>query len=271
MVVGRRIVMVLGLALLGQPRADASMDVMTPAALGGRGVERGVIEIRCSTDVERVFRLSRGSVLDLDIAGAKRDLVLTAAHGLPDAREAIRRTCRVFGNHGRAYRIKDVWRARANGADIASDWAVLLVDGRLRGEVGRLRPAKVTSDRWSQLAAAEAPVRLVLRQAAATEGDCRLRQSIEPYEYAPTDLMLYACPGSPNRSRAPGLSGSPVVVGVEGRAMVVAIHLGWGLQRFDDGRLHAVSIGRPINAEIAAAIATAAAEARRPSALARRR
>lgn len=144
-----------------------------------------------------------------------------------------------------------------------SDWAVLLVDGRLRGEVGRLRPASVSGAYWSQLAVAQAPVRLVLRQAEAADGDCHLRPLLAPYDYQPTDLLLYSCPGPPDRSRAPGLSGSPIVTRADGRTVVVGIHLGWGLQVFDDGRLHPISIGRPIDAEISAAITAAAEQARR--------
>jgi len=146
---------------------------------------------------------------------------------------------------------------------MVGDWAVLLVDGRLRGEVGRLPPGNVSGSYWSQLAVAEAPVRLVLREAEATDGDCHLRPLLAPYDYAPTDLLLYRCPGPPDRSRAPGLSGSPIVTGADGRTVVVGIHLGWGLQVFDDGRLHPVSIGRPIDAEISAAITAAAEQARR--------
>jgi hypothetical protein len=146
---------------------------------------------------------------------------------------------------------------------MVSDWAVLLVDGRVRGQVGRLRAGSVSGAYWSQLAVAEAPVRLVLRQAEPADGDCHLRRLIAPYDYASTDLMLYSCPGPPDSSRAPGLSGSPIVTGAGGRTVVVGIHLGWGLQVLDDGRLHPISIGRPINAEISAAITAAAEEARR--------
>jgi len=146
---------------------------------------------------------------------------------------------------------------------MASDWAVLVLNGRLRGEVGRLRPGSVSGAYWSQLAGAAAPVRLVFRVAEATAGDCHLRRLLAPYDYAPTDLLLYSCPGPPDRSRAPGLSGSPIVTGADGRTVVVGIHLGWGLQILDDGRLHPISIGRPISAEISAAIAAAAEEAQR--------
>jgi hypothetical protein len=168
----------------------------------------------------------------------------------------------VLGAGGRAYRIREVWRGSRRDSDTSSDWAVLLVDSRLRGVVGRLAPGRVADDRWRQLEAVRAPVRLVLREAEAEAGECRLRPTAEPYDDAATDLVLYTCPGNPDRSRAPGLSGSPIVAGVEGRALVVGIHLGWGFQFFEDGRLHAVSLGRPIDTDVAAAIAAAAMAAR---------
>ncbi len=143
---------------------------------------------------------------------------------------------------------------------MADDWAVLLVHGRLEGDVGRLPPAKVTGDEWAVLANGAATVRVLLRQADPREGDCRLRQLMAPYEYLPTELLVYFCSAT---ARAPGLSGSPLLIGVEGRPFVIGVHLGWGLQMFDDGRLHAVSLGRPIDGEIAAAIAAAAEDARR--------
>ncbi len=258
-----RIATAIGLATLCQWSAFASMDVTAPIPFDGTGLERGVVLIHCHTDIAHVVRQSRGSVLDLGQPHARRDLVLTAAHGLPDTAEAILRSCRALGLHGRPYRISAVWRGPSNSGDIANDWAVLLVDGRIRGEVGRLPPGNVSGEYWSQLAAAEAPVRLVLRQAEPADGDCHLRRLVAPYDYAPTDLLLYSCPGPPDRSRAPGLSGSPIVTGANGRTVVVGIHLGWGLQVLDDGRLHPISIGRPISAEISAAIAEAAREALR--------
>jgi hypothetical protein len=259
----RRIGTVLGLALLWLSCADAAIDATTPPPFTGRGVERGVVSIRCSVAAGNLVRFSRGSVLDVAALGATRDIVLTAAHGLLDTRDAVRARCRVLGERGRTYRIRDVWRGAAGGSDTASDWAVLLVDGRLDGTVGRLRPASFGGNAWRQLEATGAAVRLVLREADAGAGDCRLRQPTGSYDYSPRDLVLYSCPGSPDRSRAPGLSGSPIVTGVDGRAAVVGIHLGWGLQFFEDGRFHAVSIGRPIDADVAAAIGAAAAATRR--------
>jgi len=256
-----RVATLVGLALLGQIPAEASMDVTLPGPISGRGTERGVVQIRCSTAVPKVAHLTRGVVLNL-ASDAKRDVVFTTAHGLPESQDAVLDACRVFGAHGQSYRIANVWRSDGETSSVTDDWALVLVDRRLDGEVGRLTPAKVTGDELSRLADRKATVRLLLRQADPREGDCRLRSLTAPFEYGPTDLLIYTC-GLAIMAGAPGLSGSPLLIGVEGRSFVIGVHLGWGLQTLDDGLLHAVSLGRPIDGDIAAAIAAAAEEARR--------
>ena len=203
--------------------------------------------------------LSRGAVLQL-AGDAKSDVVLAAGHGLPESSRAVLGACRVLGAHAFPYRIAKVWRSEKTGQDVADDWAVLLVHGRLAGDVGRLTPARVSGDQWAHLADGAATLRVLLRQADPSEGDCHLRRLTVPYEYPPTQLLVYFCGAT---TRAAGLSGSPLLIGVEGRPLVIGIHLGWGLQTFDDARLHAVSLGRPIDGDIAAAIAEAAEAARR--------
>ena len=254
-----RVATLMGLALLGQLRAEAGMDVTVPWLVGGRGVERGVVQISCGTDIANVSRISRGAVLQLS-GDAKRDVVLATAHGLPESFRAVLGACRVLGAHAFPYRIANVWRSEKAGQDMADDWAVLLVQGRLAGDVGRLTPAKVSGEEWAELADGAATVRVLLRQADPTEGDCRLRQLAVPYEYLPTELLVYFCGAT---ARAAGLSGSPLLIGVEGRPFVIGVHLGWGLQTLDGARLHAVSLGRPIDGDIAAAIAAAAEDAKR--------
>ncbi len=236
------------------------MDVTVPWAVGGTGVERGVVQIRCSTDTANMTRLSRGALLQLD-GDAKHDIVFATAHGLPESRAAVLAKCRVLGAHRWPYRIANVWRSATSGSGLADDWAVLLVQGRLEGDVGRLTTAKVSGEEWTQLANGAATVRLLLRQADPREGDCHLRRTMAPYEYLPTQLLVYSCAAT--MAGAPGLSGSPLLIGVEGQPFVIGVNLGWGLQILDDGRFHAVSLGRPIDGEIAAAIAAAAEEARR--------
>jgi hypothetical protein len=244
------------LALLGPAAANAAMELTTPMPLDGTGVARGIVLIRCTEQAPNLARLSRGTVLDLGRSSAGADLVLTTAHGLLDSDEAVRRDCLVYGEHGRPYRIEGVRRASAE-ARAAADWAVLVLKGRLDGDVGRLVVGRASGAVLAELATERAPVRLLLRQAPLTDGDCHMLPPEDPAAAA----IVYAC--RLGLSGVPGLSGSPIVVGHDGQTVVVAIHIGWTLQKMDDGRLHVVSIGQPIDRTIAAAIADASAATQR--------
>ncbi len=238
------------------------MEVTSGLALDGVGVARGVVLIRCRTDVPDISHLSRGTVLDLGTATADRDIVLTTAHGLPDSRDDAVRYCTISGERGRLYRVERVWHAE-RGPGVSSDWAVLLVKGRLAGDVGRLSVARLAGEQLTKLARDRAPIRLLLRHADPTQGDCSLRVAGPGYEASPTDLMMYQC--RLGLSGTPGLSGSPLLVRVNGRSLLVGIHVGWSLETLDDGRFHPVSIGRPVDDAISAAIESAAtAVAERP-------
>lgn len=249
-----RAALIVGCGWLCEGTADAALQATPLTPIDGKGVERGVVLVRCTTTSADISILSRGAVLDLDLPREDRDLVLTAAHGLPAERRAVLRRCRVLGEHGHAYRIEEVFRAAQDREDSRQDWAVLLVRHRLDGDVGRLPAARVSVEGLTSLATRQAPVRLLLRQADVHRGDCHLLSfGAKP----PPDALMYSC-----RS-APGLSGSPILAGINGRMLVIGIHLGWGLQPAPDGRLRLVSMGHPIDAEIAAAITTATQRAQR--------
>jgi hypothetical protein len=244
------------LVLLTHAGANAALEVTTPVPLDGSGVARGVVLVRCPAQAPNTARLSRGTVLDLGRSPSDADVVLTTAHGLLESDEAVRRDCLVYGAHGRPYGIDTVRRASGETGG-ATDWAVLVLKERLEGHVGRLVVAQTSDAALAQLATERTPVRLLLRQAPLTDGDCRLLPLEPPYD----DAMLYSC--RRGLSGVPGLSGSPILVGHEGRALVIGIHLGWTLQKLDDGRRHIVSVGLPIDQRIAAAIAAASTGHRR--------
>jgi hypothetical protein len=239
----------------------AATEVTSAFPLDGAGVTRGVVLIRCTTGVPDVSRLSRGAVLDLGHNASGRDIVLTTAHGLPDQPRTAVRSCNIVGEHGRPYRIERVWFAAVQHG-VASDWAVLLIKGRLEGDVGRLGVGQLDGHRLATLAVERGPVRLLLRQADPTEGDCRLLKAGPRYE-APEVFTMYQC--RLGLAGTPGLSGSPLLMGVAGRSLVVGIHVGWALEILGDGRSHPVGVGRPVDESIAAAIEAATAEASRTS------
>jgi hypothetical protein len=201
--------------------------------------------VRCAVAGGNAW-LSRGAVLDVE-AGRSGDVLLTTAHGLPRAEGVVLRECRVMAR-GKAYPIRAVWRS--SGTEPADDWAVL-VSRRLAGDVQRLRPGEVTPEWLEPLAARGAPVRVVLRYAGAAQSDCRFEQRV----LAPWPLVPHSCVGYA------GMSGSPLVVGVSGEALVIGLHVGSMLE-FDGTKLDFVSVGRAIDAELSAAIGAAAARAR---------
>jgi hypothetical protein len=252
-------ILAAALALSGHMAAQAAMELTTPGPVDGTGVARGVVLIRCAEQTPNTVRQSRGTVLDLGRAATDADVVLTTAHGLLEADEAVRRDCLVYGVHGRPYRIEHVRRA-PDRAGTAADWAVLLLKGRLEGDVGRLVVGRASGTALSELATERAPVRLLLRQAPLTDGDCRLLPLEPPYGAA-DKIIVYSC--RLGLAGVPGLSGSPILVGHEGETLVIAIHLGWTLLKLDDGRLHVVSMARPIDERVAAAIAAASAGTQR--------
>jgi hypothetical protein len=204
-----------------------------------------------------MWRFSRAAVLDLDLGDADHDVVLTTAHGLSPRREAVRRDCRILAGD-RAYRIEAAWRAVGDESATGNDWAVLLVSRRLKGDVDRLRPVQLTVDAMLRLAAEESPVRLASRRPGLRQHDCKLLP-IDDATLASRDdglIMFYSCRG------APGLSGSPILATIGGRRLAIGVHLGWSFKWGEGGRLRAVSVGHPIDAQIAAALAAAALRAR---------
>lgn len=245
-------------AALGNGSSGAAVEVTTLAPRTGLGVESGIVLLRCRGDGANLWRISRGVVLDLDLGESDRDVVLTTAHGLSPRPEAVRRDCRILGARGRTYRIEAAWRDAGDAFATSRDWAVLLVSRRLEGDVDRLLPGQMTVGGMLRLAAQEAPVRLLSRNSAARQRDCNLLPIDEATLGASLDgsMMPYSCRG------APGLSGSAILANIEGRPVVIGIHVGWGFTWLDDGRVRAVSVGHPIDAQIAAALTAAAARAR---------
>jgi hypothetical protein len=245
------------LALCGLASSAVAEEITTLTPQSGAGSANGVVLVRCSAGATNTWRVSRGAILDLDLLDTNRDVVLTTAHGLTGREGDVLRDCRVLGPRGRAYRIESAWRAASAAADSTRDWAVLLVKRRVRGDVARLPAAHITVQAMARLAAAEVPVRLV-RGASAGQGDCNL------YPFRGEDLeigrggllMFYSC------RRAPGLSGSPILASIDGRPLVIGIHVGWSLTSIAGAPLRSVAVGQPIDAEIAGALAVAVARAR---------
>lgn len=243
-------------AALAPASVGVAAEVTAIPARTGFSAERGIVLLQCRGDGVNMWRISRGAVIDLGLGSADRDVVLTTAHGLSPRAEAVRRDCRILGAEGRAYRIEAAWRPVEHEVDTSRDWAVLLVSRKLDGDVVRLRPRQVTAAGLLWLSAQEAPVHFVSRNPDVPQRDCRLLPIDDATVVLNGLIMFYSCRG------APGLSGSPILLSIDGRPVLIGFHVGWGFKWMEQGRLRAVSIGHPIDARIAAALAEAAARAR---------
>jgi hypothetical protein len=246
---------IAALAAVGAATAwPGELTPLPPA--GGAGVERGVALLRCSVPGSVAMRMSRATVLEVGEALAA-DVLLTTAHGLPPSAVEIERDCRVLVK-GEEYAIEAVWQAASQRPGPEHDWTVVLLDERIPGDLVRWRATEIAPSWLDELVAARAPVRLVLRYADAAQTDCELES------WTPQRLLAHSC------LTYPGTSGSPLVVGVDSTAMLIAIHVGSEL-RFDGTRFDMVSVARPLDESVIAAIESASAGAPRQQDKRRRR
>jgi len=250
-----RRVSLAALAAFGAAAAwSAELTPLPPAS--GAGIERGVALLRCTTPESALFRTSRATVLDVGTA-ARAEVMLTTAHGLPSSAAEIERDCRVLVK-GKEYAIDAVWRAASDALTPEHDWAVLLLAERIKGDLLRWRAARVDSSWLDALVTDNAHVRLVLRYAGSEQTDCRIES------WTPQRLLAHSC------VTYPGTSGSPLVVGVDLAPVLIAIHVGSEM-RWNGIRFDMVSIARPLDAPVLAAIEAAVNGASRAPQKRRRR
>jgi len=246
-----RCLYVFAIAAVGAAGVDAAEITSSPAT-SGSAAERGVVGLRCALEEEGWFATSRGAVLELGAASA--DVLLTTAHGLPSDAAAVKRNCRVLVR-GKEYAIADVLNAGGDLEGSEHDWAVVVLEQRIAGDVHRWRPALVTREWLTKAVADGAPVRLVLRNADAAKTDCRFA----PNTPDPSLLFAHSCVAHP------GISGSPLVVALDSNPEPLLLGVHVGVQtRWRGTKLDFVRVARPIDAEVAAAITAAAARASPP-------
>jgi hypothetical protein len=232
------------LAALGAAAArSAELTELPPAT--GTGLERGVALLRCVEPGSELFRQSRAAVLDVG-AAALADVLLTTSHGLPHSTAAVERHCRVYAR-GKEYDIEAVWQGGHPSAP-EHDWAVVLLEERIKGDLRRWRMADAAESRLEELVDDKAAVRLVLRYAGATQTDCHLER------WTAQHLLAHSC------VTYPGESGSPLVVGIDHTLLLIGVHIGSQLE-WDGAKLNVVSIARPVDSAVIAAVEAAAARA----------
>jgi hypothetical protein len=230
-------------AVLGAVAAR-SAEITDLPQLHGAGIERGVASLRCSTSTTGVFHFSRGAVIETG-AGARADVLLTTAHGLPVSAADAVRNCRVIAD-GREYAVHDMWRTAGDSPRPEDDWAVVLSE-RIRGDLVRWRVAALDDEVREKLLNESARVRLVLRYA---NNEAQTSCHLESRAGTPRGLLPHSC------ITYPGMSGSPMVLGVEHEPVVIGVHVGSGLE-WNGWKIELVSVARPIDAPVIEAIAAA--------------
>jgi hypothetical protein len=245
----RRLLVPLTLAV-GAPAIHAE-EFDAPVPPQGIDVERGVVVIRCVADQPRHYWRSRGAVLDVGAASRRRDVVLTARHGLPSTPESIRRGCSVRGEQQAWYGIEQVWLGPRT-AEREHDWAVLVTARPLGMSVRRLAYNDLAPQVWTRLMQDQKPARLLLLRIETEQDGCRLAQNWLSAAEAAAGLFMHSC------HSWDGLSGSPLIIGMNGEPVVIGIQLGRARRPLHGDGPPVLGIGRTIDATIAAAIDEAA-------------
>src|SRR5690606_19803734 len=153
-------------------------------------------------------------------------------------------------------RIEAAWLG--DGRTQTHDWAVLLLADRVRGrDVVRLQPSPVAPEEIAELVQARTPLEVWY-------GDGTLSCEMRATKWLTradlnAGVFAHSCP------TWPGLSGSPLVVATPDGERLIGVHLGnITLQQIDDPgaeQVAALSLGRGIGPDVAAALEAAAARA----------
>jgi hypothetical protein len=231
-------------AALAESAASAGELTELPPAIGA-GVERGVALLRCVDPHSELLRQSRAIVLDAGVAHA--DVLLTTAHGLAGSAENAERECLVLAR-GKQHAIEAVWLAGDYASGPEHDWAVVLLAKRIEGDVRRWRAVEAVTGTLEGLVEGRAPVRLVLRYAGTAQTDCRLER------WTAQRLLAHTC------LTYPGESGSPLVAGMDQTLVLIGVHIGSQLE-WNGTTIDMISVARPLDATIIAAVETAALRA----------
>jgi hypothetical protein len=118
---------------------------------------------------------------------------------------------------------------------------------RIRGDLVRWRVAALDDEVREKLLNESARVRLVLRYA---NNEAQTSCHLESRAGTPRGLLPHSC------ITYPGMSGSPMVLGVEHEPVVIGVHVGSGLE-WNGWKIELVSVARPIDAPVIEAIAAA--------------
>lgn len=234
-----------GVAAISAPTNPVALSELAGPA------QPGIVRIRCR--LGPIMRFFRGSVMATGQGNAAWDVVLTTLHGLPDDIDLITDRCVVVDGFGHEIGLREMWRPPLRGLVSTSDWAVLLTRERIERIGVRLSFSADPYRELLQLARSSAPVRLPMLNPAA-ETDCNLIPSELTAASAAPTIFAHTC------RTWPGHSGSPILADVDGRLLILGIHLG---RRRNHLAHTAYGVGRLIDSTIVAAIDAAIARGMR--------
>jgi len=218
-------------------------------AAQNEGQEAGLARVECRQVQGKFVDHFRGAIIETGRGNRNFEIILTTAHGLPVTHADIRKQCRLIGDNGKGYTIREAWRPEWKS--IEDDWAVLLTAGPLPPPVRRLQPLSIRNDQqFSEAMRIRLPLRF-----AGTEKPCALVGADTMNVEFGTRMFSHDC------HAWKGHSGSPIIIEQDRDVSLVGIHIG-DMQAYFPYR--SVKIGRFIDerilAEIEAAVVAAGLE-----------
>lgn len=228
------------------------------AAIHGVGIDRGITRIICTSGDRQGWRRSRAVIIDVGVAQQFREVLLAPAHGLPQSPEEIKDNCIVADAAGEAMAISEVWFSENRGESLDGDWAVLTTDRMVAADIDRQQLIKLDEALGDDAQRDQIPVRLLL-YSQSVDQDCRIiSESPARLAALTSELFFHSC-------RAwRGVSGAPIVVGIDGRPTIIGFHIA-KLEHPLGVALHGIEgIGRAVDASIFSAVWAAAVHAQEP-------
>jgi len=184
----------------------------------------GVVQLICENEATGQLYLSRAVVLELPGLIADYDILLAARHAVMDRR--VERNCHVRGEpleSGQVARIATSDPAQNEVGDFSQDWAIIRTRGRLPDSLTRLRAAAYDGPDRGQIS---------MLRAAIHAAPCAITAA--PDQVVEPTLIFHDC-----YSR-PGLSGSPLLVQIDGEPFVIGLQLGEYVMLNEGGRQYGV-------------------------------
>lgn len=225
----------MALLVFSLTAAHAAASDVRPASTVDIDSAPGTLAIICPTGIEGERFVSRGFAI-AGQSSARFDIVLAARHGSGDVRDGDFSDCQVRAAGGEYVEIS-ASRQSAVYRDEGDDWIILRTAGPLPSSILRYGLARARSG------ADDLPDVAVL--SSGLGADCHVRD--EDVHSGQGRLFAHDC------DTRPGISGSPIVVLLDGELTAIGIHIGRRLE-FSAGEQQVLGVGRWIDTAIEQAV-----------------